>query len=395
MASTKEIKSRIKSVKNTKKITKAMELVAASKMKRAVSSTLASRLYAQYSWEILKSISQNSEKISHPFFIGYDQEKILFVLITSNRGLCGGYNSQVLKKTILKLKELNSIGSNEIDVVTIGKKGGIGMRRIGQNIIASFDNLPEHIDLMDTVPISRYIVEQYKTGNYKKVYVAYTDFISALNQKPSIKQLLPISKKDLLEAIESIGEDKIQKDLDSNEKTDYLFEGDQELLIDALGEKISRMQIYQMLLESNASEQSSRMVAMKNASEAAGEMIDDLTLVFNKARQANITQEISEISAGMSSMLTKSDIVLNNLEELIDTEHGIIRPKIYTAHKIPQEIIKEIEQELKNKYKAEEVIITEIEDPKILGGIKIQIANEIIDLSLQKKVAQLKKHLLN
>ena len=395
MAGTKEIKRRIKSVKNTKKITKAMELVAASKMKRAVASTLSSRLYAQYSWEILKSISQNSEQISHPFFIGYDQEKILFVLITSNRGLCGGYNSQVLKKTILKLKELNSLGSDEIDVVTIGKKGGIGMRRIGQNVIASFDNLPEHIDLMDTVPISRYIVDQYKTGNYKKVYVAYTDFISALNQKPSIKQLLPISKKDLLEAIESIGEDKIQKDSDSNEKPDYLFEGNQELLIDALGEKISRMQIYQMLLESNASEQSSRMVAMKNASEAAGEMIDDLTLVFNKARQANITQEISEISAGMSSMVAKSDIVLNNLEELIDKEHGIIRPKIYTANKIPQEIIKEIEQELKNKYKAEEVIITEIEDPNILGGIKIQIANEIIDLSLQKRVAQLKKHLLN
>ena len=269
------------------------------------------------------------------------------------------------------------------------------MRRTGQNIIASFDNLPEQIDLMDSVPISRYIVEQYKTGNYKKVYVAYTDFISALNQKPSIKQLLPISKKDLLEAIELIGEDKKINNIENEEQTDYLFEGNQEELINTLGEKISRMQIYQMLLESNASEQSSRMVAMKNASEAAGEMIDDLTLVFNKARQANITQEISEISAGMSSMLSKSDSLLNNLEELIDKEHGIIRAKIYTANKISEQQIKDLEEELKNKYKAQEIYLTIIEDSKILGGIKIQIGDQIIDLSLQKKVTQLKKHLLN
>ncbi len=298
MASTKEIKRRIKSVKNTKKITKAMELVAASKMKRAVSSTLASRLYAEYSWEILNSISQNVEQIKHPFFEEKEEGKTLFVLITSNRGLCGGYNSQVLKKTILKLADLE-----ETDIVTIGKKGGVAMRRIGQRIIASFDELPEHIELSDALPISKYIINEYKTGQYKKIFIAYTDFISALTQVPRIRTLLPVSKKELRKSIQDIGDQGSRNVSDETDHvTEYVFEGDMHTLIESLAEKLVKMQIYQMLLESNASEQSSRMVAMKNASEAAGEMIDDLTLVFNKARQAGITQEISEISAGMASV---------------------------------------------------------------------------------------------
>lgn len=300
MASTKEIKRRIKSVKSTKKITKAMELVAASKMKRAVSSTLASRLYAEYSWEILNSISQNVEQIQHPFFEEREKGKTLFILITSNRGLCGGYNSQVLKKTILKLTELEDQG---VDIVTIGKKGGVAMRRTGQHILASFDELPEHIELSDAVPISKYIVNEYKTGDYKQIFIAYTDFISALTQIPRIRTLLPVSKKELKKSIQDIGDQGSREMLDRDTNvTEYIFEGDMHTLVESLAEKLVKMQIYQMLLESNASEQSSRMVAMKNASEAAGEMIDDLTLVFNKARQAGITQEISEISAGMASV---------------------------------------------------------------------------------------------
>jgi F-type H+-transporting ATPase subunit gamma len=306
MAGTKEIKRRIKSVKNTKKITKAMELVAASKMKRAVASTLASRLYSEYSWNVLKSISQNTKEIDHPFFKEQEKGKTLFILITSNRGLCGGYNSQVLKKSILKLKDLKDEKLNndisDIDVVTIGKKGAVAMRRTGQNIIASFENLPESISLNDVVPISQFITEKYKSSEYKNVFIAYTDFVSALTQKPNVKQILPISQTELLEVIDSIGENNKETIVKKEKSIEYLFEGDQTELISSLGEKISRMQIYQMLLESNASEQSSRMVAMKNASEAAGEMIDDLTLVFNKARQAGITQEISEISAGMASV---------------------------------------------------------------------------------------------
>jgi len=311
MAGTKEIKRRIKSVKNTKKITKAMELVAASKMKRAVSKTLASRLYAGYSWELLTSLSGRLEEITHPFFTeSKNTNKSLIVLITSNRGLCGAYNSQIIKKTILKIKELTG---EEIDFITVGKKGDGAMRRIGQNITSAFTELPDIITLSDITPLSQLITEEYKSGiparpdgrsgGYKNVYVAYTDFVSALSQKPKIKKLLPISKEELKEVIEESLEGK-SKDIKEEKKTEatYLLEGEKEKLIEMLAEKLVRMQIYQMILESNASEQSSRMVAMKNASDAAGEMIDDLTLVFNKARQSNITREISEISAGMASV---------------------------------------------------------------------------------------------
>ncbi len=301
MASTKEIKSRIKSVKNTKKITKAMELVAASKMKRAVSSTLASRLYSEYSWQILTSLSAKLEdQIVHPFFTQKEEGKILIVLITSNRGLCGGYNAQVVKKTILKIKSLEN---EQIDFVTIGKKGDGYMRRTGQNVVASFMELPDNIALSDINSISKMVADEYKNGTYKDIYVAYTDFVSALTQVPRIRKLLPVSKLELKKAIQDVGDQKSQEELDTKIDTnDYTFEGDMNTLIESLAEKLVKMQIYQMILESNASEQSSRMVAMKNASDAAGEMIDDLTLVFNKARQASITQEISEISAGMASI---------------------------------------------------------------------------------------------
>jgi F-type H+-transporting ATPase subunit gamma len=298
MASTKEIKRRIKSVKNTKKITKAMELVAASKMKRAISRTLASRLYSSYSWDILTSLSERLEgDITNKFFIeNGNKEKYLIVLITSNRGLCGGYNSQVIKKTISSIK--NEVSNENVDIIAVGKKGDNAMRRTGQNIVASFTDMPSSISLQSILPISTYITNEFKEGKYGRIYIAYTDFVSALTQKPKVKKILPISKEELRESLE----ESLKEKLPTKKEIPYLFEGETEKILNTLSEKLIRMQIYQMFLESNASEESSRMVAMKNASEAAGEMIDDLTLVFNKARQAGITREISEISAGMASV---------------------------------------------------------------------------------------------
>lgn len=301
MANSKAIKNRIKSVKSTKKITKAMELVAASKMKRAVSSTISSRLYATYSWNLLTSLSGKLEDITHPFFDGNEaEEKSLIILITSNRGLCGGYNSQIIKKTILKLKEENK-GSTlgKIDIITVGKKGDNAMRRTGQNVIATFVDIPDNVSLQDIIPLSTLITNEFKNNNYKNIYISYTDFISTLTQKPNIRKLLPISKEEVKEMIEEISHESKPKE---EKESPYLLEGDIKKLLEMLAEKLIRIQIYQMLLESNASEQSARMVAMKNANEAAGEMIDDLTLMFNKARQAGITREISEISAGMTSV---------------------------------------------------------------------------------------------
>ena len=299
MQGTKEIKRRIKSVKSTKKITKAMELVAASKMKRAVGATLASRLYAEYSWEILTSIGANVEEIDHPLFVARPVEKTLLILITSNRGLCGAYNAQVTKKVLGLLKK-----EEKIDMLTVGKKGDIAMRRIGRKIIATFSDLPTNISLASVLPISKLATEEYIAGRYDKVLVAYTDFVSGMVQTANIKQVVPVSKSDLKDLITHLGEDRNAAPAAgaAGPSVSYLVEGDKNALLGSLAEKLVRMQIYQMLLESNASEQSARMDAMKNASEAAGEMIDDLTLVFNKARQAGITQEISEISAGMASV---------------------------------------------------------------------------------------------
>jgi len=299
MAGAKIIKNRIKSIKNTKKITKAMELVAASKMKRAVASTLLSRMYAEYSWEVLTSISQNLEEITHPLFEEREVRNALLVLITSNRGLCGSYNAQVLKKALPVLRGEKA----KIDVVTVGKKGDLAMRRLGQDVLASFIELPDHISVADVTPISSLLTDEFTSLNYDRVYVAYTDFVSALTQRPNIKQLLPVSRTNLRDLIDSLDPTTVGIPTQVGRKINYLVEGDKEKLVGSLAEKLTRMQLYQMLLESNASEQSARMVAMKNASDASGEMIDELTLVFNKARQSNITREISEISAGMASMI--------------------------------------------------------------------------------------------
>lgn len=303
MAGTKEIKRRIKSVKNTNKITKAMELVAASKMRRAVAQALSSRLYASYSWELLTSLGSKLEEVTHPYFNEQKDGKTLIVLITSNSSLCGGYNSQIIKKAIGMLKNSsNRKDLGEIDIITVGKKGDDAMRRVKQNVVATFTELPAVLGIQDIIPISTLLTSEYKKGIYKEVYVAYTDFVSALSQKPNIRKLLPISKEELKEMIDSVGDEKEKEIQTPTTEIPYLFEGNIDELVESLAEKLVRMQIYQMLLESGASEQSARMVAMKNASEAANEMIDDLTLVFNKARQAGITQEISEISAGMASV---------------------------------------------------------------------------------------------
>ncbi len=273
-----------------------MELVAASKMKRAVALTTASRAYAQYSWQVLQSVSQALTEESHPLLTPRTGNKSLVVLVTSNRGLCGAYNAQIIRAVITMLRNTKN---EQIDFISVGKKGDTALRRIGQPIIASFTELPETITLGNTLPIANLLFESFISNTYDKIYVAYTDFQSALSQKPIIKQLLPVQPETIASEL-----DEIHKELGGKERDHitYTFEPSYTLLIDSLIEKIARMQIYQMLLESIASEQSSRMVAMKNASEAAGEMIDDLTLVFNKARQAGITQEISEISAGMASV---------------------------------------------------------------------------------------------
>lgn len=299
MAGSLDIKRRIKSVKNTKKITKAMELVSASKMKRAVNATLSARPYARASWEILESLSTISTESEHPLLKKREVKNALVVLISSNRGLCGAYNAQIIRRVIEMIKNDTEVN---LSFVAVGKKGEVALRRIGQNIVASFTDLPDNASLRDVAPIGNLLIEDFTNGTYDKVYIAYTDFISALVSKSTIKSILPISKIEVKEMSENLGDNEESTSASNPQAVNYVFEPGYDALMSKLVEKIARAQVYQMILESSASEQSSRMMAMKNASEAAGEMIDDLTLAFNKARQAAITKEISEISAGMASV---------------------------------------------------------------------------------------------
>jgi F-type H+-transporting ATPase subunit gamma len=289
MAVGKELKRRIKSVKSTKKITKAMELVAASKMRRAISATLASRPYASYSWDVLQNLAGLKAETSHPLLEVREPKRTLVVLVTSNRGLCGAYNAQIIRETIKFIKEEKDLG-HELSFVTVGKRGDAMLRRLGQKIIATFGDLPDTIRLQNVAPVANLVTDMFKQKEVDRVYVAFTDFVSALSQKPNLRRLLPI---EIPEEGMVAGEKPVNE---------YLFEPNYDILMPLLVEKLARMQLFQMLLESRASEESSRMIAMKNATDAAGEMIDDLTLEFNKARQASITQEISEISAGMASV---------------------------------------------------------------------------------------------
>jgi len=299
MAGTKEIPRRIKSIKNTKKITKAMELVSAAKMRKAVGKALSSRTYAQYAWFVLESLSGSSAAKNHPLIKSRQVKNVTAVLMTSDRGLCGSYNSQALKVTLKALREKEP--EVNWNFVVVGRKGLVAMQRLKQDIVATFTDLPIGLTLRQTMPISQLLMDEYLSGRTDKVVVVYTDYVSALKQEALIRQILPLDKDSLRDVIDRLTElgQKTHREPFSQE---FIFEPRRDKLLPFIVEKLAHMQVYQMMVESNASEQSSRMMAMKNATEAAGEMIGSLTLIYNKARQAAITQEISEISAGSAAV---------------------------------------------------------------------------------------------
>ena len=278
MLSAKEINRKIKSTKSTKKITKAMEVVSASKMKRSVAQTMSSKDYAKAAWNILSNINLPEDAIENNN--NNDQNKILLLVISSDRGLCGSYNFNIIKesiKLIIKYKKDNY----GIDVITVGKKSQFAFTKLGENIIASFEDFSDKIDYRKSNGISNLLISIEK--NYSKTFVIYTDFISTLNQKVTIKQILPI----------------INTQEEPISKLEYKFEPSTNLILPLLKNKIIRFEIYQILLESSSSEHLLRMIAMKNAGDSAQDMIEELSVTYNKSRQASITQEISEISAGM------------------------------------------------------------------------------------------------
>jgi F-type H+-transporting ATPase subunit gamma len=300
--STKIIRRRIKSITSTKKITKAMELVAASKMRKAQLATLATRSYADRAWAFIADLASKTDPNLHPLLAQKPEiKKICLVLITSDRGLCGGFNAQMIKKSAEFIKKQTGEG-REVEIITIGKKGRDFSARRKFKIAADFVNLSSVTKLVEIRAVVKIILDDFQNGNYDEVYLAYTDFISTITQKPKLIKLLPFSRERDIE-LGKVGKEKKIETIETAEYSyEFLFEPSPNQVLDYLLPRMVETQIYQAILESNASEHSARMVAMKNASDAAGDMIFDLTLNYNQARQAAITREIAEISGGKAAL---------------------------------------------------------------------------------------------
>lgn len=283
MSATREIKRRIRSINNTKKITKAMELVSAVKMRKSVNRVLASRQYANASWQILQNLSLKIDPRRHPLLSPKPNPKTAAaVLISANRGLCGSFSNNIFG-IALKLAKTH----HSINFVTLGKKGRDSLLKAGLSLAADFPKDDITTDILKIIPLVRLIIDDYLAGKYDQINLVYMDFVSSLVQKPIIKTLLPLETGPLPEL-----------DDDLSRYEEYLFEPDPETLLNDLVPRLLEVQIYQAVLESEASEHSARMLSMRNASDAASEIVGDLTLTYNQARQASITREIAEISAG-------------------------------------------------------------------------------------------------
>lgn len=317
MASGKEIRRRIKSIHSTGKITKAMEMVSAAKMRKAIASVLAIRPYAKSAWSVLTNLSRAFENYQTGLLEVREVKKVLIILVSSNRGLCGSFNSQLAKKIKEELAnpeklKINRVGTKKIgaagngqelaiDFITVGKKGESMARKLSKNIVASFNEIGYVTNIEAIQPLSQIIVADYAAKKYDKVVVVYTDYVSALSQQTRIRQLLPISKIDLEKQIAEM--DVLAKEYGLDEpKMEYKIEPNPEEVLQYIIPRLIEMQIYHAILESRASEESARMLAMRNATDAAEEMADDLTFVYNQIRQMKITQEIAEISAGRAAL---------------------------------------------------------------------------------------------
>ncbi len=294
-----------------------MEMVAASKMRRAVAAVLAIRPYAHSAWSVLTNMARAFENYETPLLAAREVKRILIILVSSNRGLCGGFHSQLARRVAEQVKnparlKVNRAGGQriesrvpdseiEIDFVTVGKKGAATARKLGKNIIATFDDLDYLPSSEDVRPLARLVIDEYAAEKYDKVVTVFTDYISTVRQQPKFRQILPVSKADLEKQLADI--DMLAKEYGLEEPPmEYKVEPDAKTILENILPRLVEMQIYHAILESNASKESARMVAMRNATDAATDMSDNLTLIYNQIRQAGITQEIAEISAGRAAL---------------------------------------------------------------------------------------------
>ena len=290
MANTREIRRRIRSVENTAKITNAIQLVAASKMRRAQDRALQARPYAEKMQSVLGHLSgvAGDPETAHPLLERRDLNETAVILITPDRGLCGGLIANLERHTGEIVLGPEAGGSGDISMIPVGRKGGDYFQRFGINFRASFQELGDYPGLAETQPISRIAIDDYTEGKVDRVLLVYASFVNTVTQIPVTVPILPVEPPASEE--ESSGE------------TQYIFEpSPQEVLADLLPRYVDLL-VYQAVLEAAASEQSARMVAMRNATDAANDMISDLTLVYNKARQEQITSELLDITGGVEAL---------------------------------------------------------------------------------------------
>jgi F-type H+-transporting ATPase subunit gamma len=278
------IRRRIRSITSTAKITKAMEMIAASKMRQAQLRVLAARPYAEKMREVLAHLAAQpgAGHDIHPLLQRREVKHITVIHIAPDRGLCGGLNANINRRTAGFILEQ----SIPVNLITVGRRGRDFMSRYGRNIRAEFTQLGDQPALVDTTPISRVVIDDYIKGLTDQVYLAYTQFFTTITQRPVLWKLLPI------EPVKT----------DHAENIDYIYEPSASVVMGALLPRYVEMQVYHAILESIASEQSARMVAMRNATDNADEMIDDLTLIYNKARQELITKELLDIAGGIVTL---------------------------------------------------------------------------------------------
>jgi len=297
LATAREIKRRIRSVDNIGQITRAMEAVAASKMKRAQDQVLSTRTYAQKAWEVLTHLASQwtADEAMHPLLQVRPVGTMGLVLITSDRGLCGAFNHNMIRQA---LEYIEAAGETPVQLITVGRTGRNFMLRLGQPIVAEFSDLPASPRLIDVTPIARVTMDGFLKGQFDLVCIAYTDFITTLTQRPTIKRLLPIRPTEL----ETQAMAEYVEDVRPTMVSEYIYEPDPRTILGEVLPRFTELQVYQAVLESIASEHSARMVAMRNATESAAELVEELTLSFNKARQQAITLEIMDIAGGAEAL---------------------------------------------------------------------------------------------
>lgn len=314
MATAREIKKRIRSVKNIGQITRALEAVSASRVRRAQARVLASRAFAEKAWEILLNVQSTSRGTAlHPLLTPPPAElsSALIILVTSDRGLAGAFNTNI---TRVARRFAERIPQGHIKYVTVGRKGRDAMVRLHEPVIAEFSN-PAEPTIAHINPIVRLATDEFLSGNVDEVFVAYTDFINTLTQRPTVLRLLPLMPYETEDQV--AGEFIKDAPKVSTGKLDYEYEPSAQAILDEIVPRFTALQLYQAVLESQASEHSARMVAMRNASDNASGLVEDLTLVYNKARQAGITAEILDIVGGAEALQATLDKMAGAVEDLM------------------------------------------------------------------------------